>query len=88
MASTSEIRRRIGSVRQTQKITHAMYLISQAKLRKAKQELHNTRPYFQTLQTEVGRVFNADSTVESRQTIAWRDGVSADHGGQGTGRCL
>ena len=33
MASTSEIRRRIGSVRQTQKITHAMYLISQAKLR-------------------------------------------------------
>ena len=51
MASTSEIRRRIGSVRQTQKITHAMYLISQAKLRKAKQELHNTRPYFQALQT-------------------------------------
>ena len=66
MASTSEIRRRIGSVRQTQKITHAMYLISQAKLRKAKQELDNTRPYFQALQTEIGRVFNADSTVESR----------------------
>lgn len=66
MASTSEIRRRIGSVRQTQKITHAMYLISQAKLRKAKQELDNTRPYFQALQTEVGRVFNADSSIESR----------------------
>ena len=66
MASTSEIRRRIGSVRQTQKITHAMYLISQAKLRKAKQELDNTRPYFQALQNEVGRVFNADSTIESR----------------------
>lgn len=66
MASTSEIRRRIGSVRQTQKITHAMYLISQAKLRKAKQELDNTRPYFQALQTEIGRVFNADHTVESR----------------------
>ena len=66
MASTSEIRRRIGSVRQTQKITHAMYLISQAKLRKAKQELDNTRPYFQALQTEIGRVFNADSSIESR----------------------
>ena len=66
MASTSEIRRRIGSVRQTQKITHAMYLISQAKLRKAKQDLDNTRPYFQALQTEIGRVFNADSTIESR----------------------
>ena len=66
MASTSEIRRRIGGVRQTQKITHAMYLISQAKLRKAKQHLDNTRPYFQALQTEIGRVFNADSTIESR----------------------
>ena len=69
MASTSEIRRRIGSVRQTQKITRAMYLISQAKLRKAKQELDNTRPYFQALQTEIGRVFNADSTIESRYLI-------------------
>ena len=69
MGSTSEIRRRIGSVRQTQKITHAMYLISQAKLRKAKQELDNTRPYFQALQTEIGRVFNADSTIESRYLI-------------------
>lgn len=69
MASTSEIRRRIGSVRQTQKITHAMYLISQAKLRKAKQELDNTRPYFQALQTEIGRVFNADRTIESRYLI-------------------
>ena len=69
MASTSEIRRRIGSVRQTQKITHAMYLISQAKRRKAKQELDNTRPYFQALQTEIGRVFNTDSTIESRYLI-------------------
>ena len=66
MASTSEIRRRIGSVRQTQKITHAMYLISQAKLRKAKADLSNTRPYFDALQTEIGRVFNADAAVESR----------------------
>ena len=66
MASTSEIRGRIGGVRQTQKITHAMYLISQAKLRSAKQDLDNTRPYFQALQTEIGRVFNADSTIESR----------------------
>lgn len=66
MASTSEIRRRIGSVRQTQKITHAMYLISQAKLRKAKQDLSNTRPYFDALQTEIGRVFNAESSIESR----------------------
>ena len=66
MASTSEIRRRIGGVRQTQKITHAMYLISQAKLRKAKQEWDQTRPYFQALKAEVKRIFRTSGHVESR----------------------
>ena len=65
MASTSEIRRRITSVRETQKITHAMYLISQAKLRRARQDLDDTRPYFNALQTEIKRIFRVDSTVES-----------------------
>ena len=84
MASTSEIRRRIGSVRQTQKITHAMYLISQAKLRKAKQDLSNTRPYFDALQAEIGRVFNADSSIESRYLMpvdpSARPLITADKG--------
>ena len=61
MASTSEIRRRITSVRETQKITHAMYLISQAKLRRARQDLDDTRPYFNALQTEIKRIFRVDS---------------------------
>ena len=65
MASTSEIRRRITSVRETQKITHAMYLISQAKLRRARQDLDDTRPYFNALQNEIKRIFRVDSTVES-----------------------
>ena len=65
MASTSEIRRRITSVRGTQKITHDMYLISQAKLRRARQDLDDTRPYFNALQTEIKRIFRVDSTVES-----------------------
>ena len=56
----------IGSVRQTQKITHAMYLISQAKLRKAKQEWDQTRPYFQALKAEVKRIFRTSGHVESR----------------------
>ena len=66
MASTSEIRRRISSVRETQKITHAMYLISQAKLRRAREELDHTRPYFNALRTEIKRIFRVDSTVSSR----------------------
>lgn len=65
MASTSEIRRRITSVRETQKITHAMYLISQAKLRRARQDLERTRPYFSALQTEIKRLFRVNHRVES-----------------------
>lgn len=66
MPSTSEIRRRIAGVRQTQKITHAMYLISSAKLRRARQELDRTRPYFDALGREIERIFRVDDGVESR----------------------
>ena len=65
MPSTSEIRRRIAGVRQTQKITHAMYLISSAKLRRARQELDRTRPYFDALGREIERIFRVDDGVES-----------------------
>ena len=60
MASTSEIRRRISSVQETQKITHAMYLISSAKMRKARAELDEVRPYFDVLNHEITRVFTVD----------------------------
>ena len=45
MANTKEIKDRIKSVRDTQKITNAMYLIASTKMRKAKSELDHTRPY-------------------------------------------
>ena len=46
MPSAKEIKSRIASIKDTQKITNAMYLISSTKLRKAKNELNRTRPYF------------------------------------------
>ena len=49
MATTKEIKNRIKSVKDTQKITNAMYLISSTKMTKAKRELDNTRPYFEML---------------------------------------
>ena len=82
MASTSEIRRRIASVRETQKITHAMYLISQAKLRRARQDLDRTRPYFNALQTEIKRIFRVDESVESRY-FSPEDAADLDQGTYG-----
>ena len=66
MASTKEIKDRIASVRDTQKITNAMYLIASTKLRKARAELDRTRPYFDALRSEIKRVFRTVEGVESR----------------------
>lgn len=66
MATTKEIKKRIKSIRDTQKITNAMYLIASTKLRKAKNELDHTRPYFIALQNEIKRIFRISEEIENR----------------------
>ena len=66
MASTKEIKSHMDSVRDTQKITNAMYLIASTKLRKTKSELDKTRPYFNALQAEIKRIFRTVQDVESK----------------------
>ena len=45
MPSLKDIRKRIGSVKNTQKITRAMKLVAAARLRKAQQGILELRPY-------------------------------------------
>ncbi len=66
MASTKEIKNRIGSVKNTQKITNAMYLIASSKMRKARNELEQTRPYFDALKGEIKRIFRTAGEVNSK----------------------
>lgn len=66
MPNAREIRSHIESIRETKKITNAMYLISSTKLRKAKREWDQTRPYFEALRGEVKRIFRTSQDVESR----------------------
>ena len=66
MASTKEIKNRIKSVGDTQKITNAMYLISSTKMRKARREAEETRPYFDLLRREIRRMFAVSSDLKSR----------------------
>lgn len=66
MSNTNEIKNRIDSVRETQKITSAMYLIASTKLQKAKAELDKTRPYFKAIKTEIKRIFRVDKNIESK----------------------
>ncbi len=65
MAGTKEIKDHIGSVRETKKITNAMYLIASTKLRRARRELENTRPYFEALRREIKRIFRTVKDVDS-----------------------
>lgn len=66
MATIKEIKNRINSVKDTQKITNAMYLIASTKLQKAKSELDLTRPYFTALKEEIKRAFRIEETVENK----------------------
>ena len=66
MANTKEIKDRIKSVRDTQKITNAMYLIASTKMRRAKSELDHTRPYFEAIKGEIKRIFRTAKEVESQ----------------------
>jgi F-type H+-transporting ATPase subunit gamma len=56
VASLKDIRRRIGSVKNTQQITKAMKLVSAAKLRRAQQAILGARPFASKLEEITGRI--------------------------------
>ena len=56
MANIREIQSRINSIKDTMKITNAMYMISSSKLTQAKKKLADTEPYFYGLQGEISRI--------------------------------
>ena len=73
MATTKEIKNRIKSVKDTQKITNAMYLISSTKMTKAKRELDSTRPYFEMLKHQIVSMIQMN---ESAGNYYFSDGMS------------
>ena len=70
MANTKEIQKRMKSIKDTMKITNAMYMISSTKLQKAKKKLADTEPYFYTLQQAFQRILRHTPDLES---INFRD---------------
>lgn len=59
MPSLRDIRRRIGSVKSTAKITSAMKMVAAAKLRKAQNAIISARPYFQKMEYVLSKIINA-----------------------------
>ena len=56
MSNLKEIRDRIDSVKETRKITNAMYMIASNKLRQAKKMLAETEPYFYATRATLSRI--------------------------------
>lgn len=59
-----DIKRRIKSVNSTKQITKAMELVSSAKLRKAKEELQKTKPYFNMLEETIQDIFLSTKGIQ------------------------
>ena len=66
MANETELKARMESIEETRKITNAMYLISSSKMKKAKQRLADTEPYFFTLQNAVARLLRHVPDIENQ----------------------
>lgn len=63
MASIKEIQDRMKSIRDTLKITNAMYMISTVKLRQSKKALADTEPFFYNLELEMARIIKNDDEL-------------------------
>ena len=58
MPSLDDLKKRIGSVKSTQKITKAMKMVAAAKLRRAQESAESSRPYSDTMNEVIGSISN------------------------------
>jgi len=61
MAVGKEIKQKIGSIKNTQKITSAMEMVAASKMRKAQDRMAASRPYAEKIRSVVGHMANATS---------------------------
>lgn len=66
MANAKEIQIRMKSIRDTMKITSAMYMISSSKMKKAKKILEDTEPYFYNLRGAIRRIQRHVPNIENQ----------------------
>ena len=60
MAGAKEIRVKIGSIKNTQKITKAMEMVAASKMRRAQDRMRASRPYAQKMRVVIGHLNQAN----------------------------
>ena len=76
MASLKELKNRIGSVKNTQKITKAMQMVAAAKLRKAQEAAEASRPYSDRLNSIIINLANSMSDTAGGPELLVGNGKS------------
>ncbi|MBQ1783960.1 MAG: F0F1 ATP synthase subunit gamma [Gammaproteobacteria bacterium] len=61
MAGAKEIRRKIKSVKSTQKITNAMQMVAASKMRRTQEKMAASRPYAKGIRKVIGHVANSNT---------------------------
>lgn len=70
MSTGREIRTKIGSIKNTQKITRAMELVAASKMRKAQQRMFSSRPYATKIRQVISHVAKSHSEYRHPYLIA------------------
>jgi F-type H+-transporting ATPase subunit gamma len=69
MATQKDVKNRIASVKNIQKITRAMEMVAAARLRRAEQRIEQLRPYARAIRRMTGRVIKAVENIPSMPVL-------------------
>ncbi len=69
MASGKEIRTKIASIKNTQKITRAMEMVAASKMRRAQERMQKSRPYADKIRAVIGHMAHAHPEYKHRYMV-------------------
>jgi F-type H+-transporting ATPase subunit gamma len=73
MPNLDDLKKRIGSVKSTQKITKAMKMVAAAKLRRAQESAESSRPYADSMRDLIGAISNGYSPTSTERNLLTGD---------------
>ena len=65
MANEKEIRTKIGSVKNTQKITKAMEMVAASKMRRTQETMKKALPYSDKIRAVIGHIYKQIRTINT-----------------------
>ena len=79
MPSLDDLKKRIGSVKSTQKITKAMKMVAAAKLRRAQESAESSRPYSETMEDLISSISSGYSPTSNERNLLTGDNKDSIH---------